>query len=812
MGDLAPPLRCPLVTSSTGESPSPSPRSKKAHSRVETEAKDDVTSSDVNCCDVTSTTLTEEDDNDSFIKVEHGKKKSKNKDKVEGVQYTKVSSGNISLSEEKKPSTHWGHYYKAKSHHKPPQPSTSQPPLPPHPTGSYPSFQSFPPPKPDLPLSSMLSVPPPPIHGSVASGGPWPPLHGRGIKSAAFPTSLPAGGVVTLPPPHRQAALELPDVIEPSPLPSPTPDGTESECGSVSNFSIPESIASSSSSYHDEQPGKLFVGSLAASVTEQDLYKYFSQFGEVKSCFIKFDLGSNKSRGFGFVVFRDAEVINAVMGYNGSEANPPVNSNGVPQTRAHVIHGRPIHVRKAKPIAEMKRIRLKDDFDETQHKRVFIGGVPLEVTEEVIQSHFSKVGPVEKVILIFGTSENENGRHRGIGFVTFAQRQHAEAAIRIRYHVIPEHFCTIECKPAIQKGEKISGESTTSTPSSNLNLTLADFQSEMANASKLPPPPTTSTMPQMALKSSSGLLPTPALFPPGLGLPTVPPPSGLAPQCLPVIEVTPAAMTQPPPGVSQSAPSLWTDSLNTPNDLRPLSTLSAESGYGSRAVSPTNLESSEASWSNSEGNNNPFLWSDKGEGVSRWLMGETGQADTGNSHGLDNFIDESLLETLRQLGISTESQNDRNPWGSSGAFDCFNSSQFQSGQDLNEICVGNGEVPKWKVESKFGTEDSRLGLNPYGTSLSFTPHDQMARILDEKFPSSEKSKSLYGPNNAGTKYEWNHWNNGDNKDSFHADEDHFLLDLKNLPFAPFSRLTFLKDDPMENRGLNGSNGFDVYVK
>ena len=80
---------------------------------------------------------------------------------------------------------------------------------------------------------------------------------------------------------------------------------------SVDGLSRPESVASSSSSCHEEQPGKLFVGSLAASVTEQDLYKYFSQFGEVKSCFIKFDLGTNKSRGFGFVVFRLAEKIDA---------------------------------------------------------------------------------------------------------------------------------------------------------------------------------------------------------------------------------------------------------------------------------------------------------------------------------------------------------------------------------------------------------------------------------------------------------------------------------------------------------------------
>lgn len=43
-----------------------------------------------------------------------------------------------------------------------------------------------------------------------------------------------------------------------------------------------------------------------------DLQEYMSKFGKVVSCNLKKDLETNRSRGFGFVVFEDAESLEKV--------------------------------------------------------------------------------------------------------------------------------------------------------------------------------------------------------------------------------------------------------------------------------------------------------------------------------------------------------------------------------------------------------------------------------------------------------------------------------------------------------------------
>jgi RNA recognition motif-containing protein len=53
----------------------------------------------------------------------------------------------------------------------------------------------------------------------------------------------------------------------------------------------------------DNLKNNLYVKNIPLSYTEEDLSKYFSQFGEVKSVFISRDNGG--SRGFGFVSFNN---------------------------------------------------------------------------------------------------------------------------------------------------------------------------------------------------------------------------------------------------------------------------------------------------------------------------------------------------------------------------------------------------------------------------------------------------------------------------------------------------------------------------
>lgn len=52
---------------------------------------------------------------------------------------------------------------------------------------------------------------------------------------------------------------------------------------------------------------KLFVGNLDWGITDEDLGKIFSQYGEVEEAVVITERGSTRSRGFGFVTMKTEE-------------------------------------------------------------------------------------------------------------------------------------------------------------------------------------------------------------------------------------------------------------------------------------------------------------------------------------------------------------------------------------------------------------------------------------------------------------------------------------------------------------------------
>nr|2DH8_A Chain A, DAZ-associated protein 1 [Homo sapiens] len=62
-----------------------------------------------------------------------------------------------------------------------------------------------------------------------------------------------------------------------------------------------------------DEIGKLFVGGLDWSTTQETLRSYFSQYGEVVDCVIMKDKTTNQSRGFGFVKFKDPNCVGTVL-------------------------------------------------------------------------------------------------------------------------------------------------------------------------------------------------------------------------------------------------------------------------------------------------------------------------------------------------------------------------------------------------------------------------------------------------------------------------------------------------------------------
>ncbi|HJP81226.1 MAG TPA: RNA-binding protein [Candidatus Saccharimonadales bacterium] len=87
----------------------------------------------------------------------------------------------------------------------------------------------------------------------------------------------------------------------------------------------------------------LFIGSLAYATTDDSLKAFFEQIGEVESARVITDRDTGRSKGFGFVEYKD-------------EAN---NQKAVDQLDGKELDGRTISVGLARP----KEDRPRRDFD-----------------------------------------------------------------------------------------------------------------------------------------------------------------------------------------------------------------------------------------------------------------------------------------------------------------------------------------------------------------------------------------------------------------------------------------------------------------
>lgn len=81
-----------------------------------------------------------------------------------------------------------------------------------------------------------------------------------------------------------------------------------------------------------EQFRKLFIGGLNYKTTEESLKSHFEQWGEIVDCVVMRDRNTRRSRGFGFVTYKRAHMVDDAQA-----------------ARPHKVDGREVEPKRAVP-------------------------------------------------------------------------------------------------------------------------------------------------------------------------------------------------------------------------------------------------------------------------------------------------------------------------------------------------------------------------------------------------------------------------------------------------------------------------------
>jgi len=92
--------------------------------------------------------------------------------------------------------------------------------------------------------------------------------------------------------------------------------------------------------------------------------------------------------------------------------------------------------------------------EKTMGKKLYVGGLPYSITEEMLSEAFSKVGPVDSSSVI---TDRDTGRAKGFGFVEMANEADALKAIQMLHNSVMDGR-TIIVNEARPKTDRPSGD------------------------------------------------------------------------------------------------------------------------------------------------------------------------------------------------------------------------------------------------------------------------------------------------------------------------------------------------------------------
>jgi len=143
-----------------------------------------------------------------------------------------------------------------------------------------------------------------------------------------------------------------------------------------------------------EQFRKLFIGGLNYKSTEESLKSHFEQWGEIVDCVVMRDPHTRKSRGFGFITYKRAHMVDDAQA-----------------ARPHKIDGREVEPKRAVPREDSG----KPEAQVTVNK-LYVSGIKDDLGEEDLREYF---GPYGNIVSVNVVTDKNTGKKRGFAFVEF---------------------------------------------------------------------------------------------------------------------------------------------------------------------------------------------------------------------------------------------------------------------------------------------------------------------------------------------------------------------------------------------------------
>ena len=152
----------------------------------------------------------------------------------------------------------------------------------------------------------------------------------------------------------------------------------------------------------DKMTGNIFVKNLAANTKSRDLQGFFSQYGRIFSCRVKYGL-NGVCRGYGYVQFEDKESA----------------AKAIAETSGKELLGHKVEVCAF-------QARIARNSSPLAYNNLFVKWIPKNYTKEQLSALFTPYGKITSAIVV---KENPDlPVNKGFGFVCFEKPQEAKAA------------------------------------------------------------------------------------------------------------------------------------------------------------------------------------------------------------------------------------------------------------------------------------------------------------------------------------------------------------------------------------------------